>query len=217
MSKDINIVISGVRYPDGRFGVGLKNYPGVGNALPWNDLASMEHFNNLIRSNVVLMGSGVWNSIPQPFRPLANCINIIITRKWMDSEITKHDLYRKQVGDIGRGDDPGDNIYFVSDIAAGLKLYERIGKRSGKDLFVIGGYNTFGKIIDKYVSRIRYVYAKIINSPEMPCNIYIDIAKLNLNIKHASDPITGINTLAGKIPGVPTSYVYVDTVYTATN
>lgn len=62
-------------------GIGLKG------KLPWHLRADMNYFKQLTRStrdplkrNAVIMGRKTWESIPDKFRPLADRLNVVITR-----------------------------------------------------------------------------------------------------------------------------------------
>jgi dihydrofolate reductase len=62
---------------------------GIGQAgrLPWRlkeDMKFFKHLTTLAPSplkNVVIMGRKTWQSIPHKFRPLANRINIVVSRQ----------------------------------------------------------------------------------------------------------------------------------------
>ncbi|MCB9757745.1 MAG: dihydrofolate reductase [Candidatus Omnitrophica bacterium] len=67
---------------DSKLGIG-KN--GV---LPWHLPADLKHFKEITssessdkRRNVVVMGRKTWESIPEKFRPLANRLNVVISRQ----------------------------------------------------------------------------------------------------------------------------------------
>ena len=62
---------------------------GIGkeNGLPWRLPGDMKHFRDLTstvensqKRNAVLMGRKTWESIPPKFRPLANRVNVVLTR-----------------------------------------------------------------------------------------------------------------------------------------
>ena len=60
---------------------------GLGGALPWSLRGDMQFFKQLTRStldplkrNAVVMGRKTWQSIPEKLRPLADRLNVVITR-----------------------------------------------------------------------------------------------------------------------------------------
>ena len=60
---------------------------GVNGRLPWSLRADMHYFKQLTRSpvdplkrNAVIMGRKTWQSIPEKLRPLADRINVVISR-----------------------------------------------------------------------------------------------------------------------------------------
>src|SRR5690554_2102842 len=59
---------------DNRNGIGKEN------DLPWHLPADMKFFRETTTGHIVLMGRKNYDSIPERFRPLANRLNIILTR-----------------------------------------------------------------------------------------------------------------------------------------
>ena len=60
---------------------------GVGGKLPWSLRGDMQYFKQLTRStadplkrNAVIMGRKTWQSIPEKLRPLADRVNVVISR-----------------------------------------------------------------------------------------------------------------------------------------
>ena len=57
-----------------------NNGIGVHNELPWHLGADMAFFKGTTMRHIVLMGRKNYDSIPERFRPLANRLNIVLTR-----------------------------------------------------------------------------------------------------------------------------------------
>lgn len=67
---------------DSKLGIGKND------GLPWHLPADLKHFKEVTsrgsceeRRNVVVMGRKTWESIPERFRPLANRLNVVISRQ----------------------------------------------------------------------------------------------------------------------------------------
>jgi dihydrofolate reductase len=67
---------------DSKLGIGKND------GLPWHLPADLKHFKEITssessdkRRNVVVMGRKTWESIPEKFRPLANRLNVVISRQ----------------------------------------------------------------------------------------------------------------------------------------
>ncbi|KAJ3308455.1 hypothetical protein HDV04_001212 [Boothiomyces sp. JEL0838] len=113
-------------------GIGNKN------ALPWRLSKDMEFFKNTtisktLKPNVVIMGKKTFDSIPKKFRPLADRINIVLTRQNIKDESV---IYCNSVNQV----------------------FQELEKIDYQDVFVIGGkmiYELFYDYIDTfYLTRI---------------------------------------------------------------
>jgi dihydrofolate reductase len=78
MPKPIKLIVA----TDQDGGVGLNNQ------LPWSFKSDMQHFRAVTtqtkdpsKQNAVIMGRKTWDSIPAKFRPLADRINVVISRQ----------------------------------------------------------------------------------------------------------------------------------------
>ena len=67
---------------DSKLGIGKNG------GLPWHLPADLKHFKEITtrgtsseRQNAVVMGRKTWESIPEKFRPLANRLNVVISRQ----------------------------------------------------------------------------------------------------------------------------------------
>lgn len=47
--------------------------------IPWRLKADMEHFVNMTKEKIVVMGRKTWDSLPEKFKPLPNRENVILT------------------------------------------------------------------------------------------------------------------------------------------
>jgi dihydrofolate reductase len=55
---------------------------GDGGKLPWHLPEDMKRFKALTEGGIVLMGRKTYESIPEPFRPLSNRVNVVVSRSW---------------------------------------------------------------------------------------------------------------------------------------
>lgn len=111
---------------------------GKDNTMPWpHNSEDMKWFVDNTRGQVVVMGSGTWNSAGMP-KPLPNRVNIVVT-----TDPEKHNIPRELFTTFG------DTV--CSDIQFTDKLYK-------EDVFIIGGANvieqTLGIIEEFYITRI---------------------------------------------------------------
>ncbi len=59
--------------------ISRNNVIGVDGKIPWEIPADLQHFKDLTKGNVCVMGRATWESIPEQFRPLSNRLNIVLT------------------------------------------------------------------------------------------------------------------------------------------
>ncbi|XP_013409720.1 dihydrofolate reductase-like [Lingula anatina] len=70
---------------------------GINGQLPWRLRGDMNFFKKITsetkdpeKKNAVIMGRKTWFSIPEKFRPLANRINVVLSREMKDSPDGAH-------------------------------------------------------------------------------------------------------------------------------
>ncbi|MDP8211993.1 MAG: dihydrofolate reductase [Candidatus Zapsychrus exili] len=136
--RPLNIIVA----VDKNFGIGKDGI------LPWHLLADLKHFKEITtnidgagKKNVVIMGRKTWDSLPDKFKPLANRVNVVLTRN--------KDL------ELPCGVIKAENL----DIA--LELIEKISDCKIDRVFVIGGTECYeaalsNNILDKfYITHIE--------------------------------------------------------------
>ena len=102
-----------------------QNAIGKDGDLLWHISKDLQHFRQLTRNNIVVMGRKTYASLPGG--PLKNRINVIITR---DPSRFNHDM---------------KDVYFIS-LEQSLILLMELQKLHNKSVFIIGGseiYNYF--------------------------------------------------------------------------
>lgn len=94
---------------------------GRGGKLPWHFSADLRHFKETTTGNVVVMGSKTWQSLG---KPLPGRINIVLSR----------DQSLKLPPEVYRLSSPEEVVQFA--------------ENSKKDVFIIGGANTYSALAD---------------------------------------------------------------------
>ncbi|KHJ30009.1 putative dihydrofolate reductase [Erysiphe necator] len=138
---------------------------GIGKAgtLPWAGLLKKEmaYFARVTKrspssaipqQNVVIMGRKTWDSIPRQFRPLADRINIVVTRSAFNDS-TMRDDEKKRSNQLKR--DP----IFVNSIESALKTTTMLGSMK---IFVIGGAQIYETAIRMKEAK-RILFTRILN------------------------------------------------------
>lgn len=87
--------------------------------LPWSNKSDLNYFKNQTTGGIVVMGHSTWKSIGS--KPLKNRINIVLTH---NNEIDGYE---------------DDNVYIAHSVEEVLDFYNE----SDKDIWIIGGANTF--------------------------------------------------------------------------
>jgi len=113
---------------------------GYKNRLPWgHNKTDLQHFSNITRNHIVVMGRNTWDSLPENFRPLPDRHNAVVSS-----------------GNIkGVYNIPSDNL--IEKITRADKMY--VGNL---DVFIIGGkqllMSTLQLIETMYVTEIAGTY-----------------------------------------------------------
>lgn len=124
--------------------VAMDNQGGIGlnNNLPWTLPIDLKHFVNITTNksnNVVIMGRKSWDSIPEPFRPLKNRHNIVLSRQLTFL--------------------PNKNPYFLDNFETALEKADTLKGNEG-EIFIIGGSSIYelaikcGRIKNLYLTSI---------------------------------------------------------------
>ena len=119
---------------------------GVGNELPWNIPAEMQHFKKETMGQNVLMGRKTWESIPEKYRPLTGRNNIVLTSE-PDSVMGCEQV--------------------VKSISAALSLY--------RDLTVIGGASIYEQFLDQDLIDVIILSVIDLEVPDSPDNVMLPI------------------------------------------
>lgn len=143
------------RNPIGIFGIGSNG------TLPWHISDDLKHFKELTtetscesKCNVVIMGRKTWESIPLQYRPLNNRINIIVT-----STPEKYQSNKSY-----------DIAVFVKSFELALERCTKLNKI--ENIYLIGGGTLYNKALND--TRLRYIYATIIDKSIKTCDTYIE-------------------------------------------
>ncbi len=102
--------------------VSENNVIGKDGKLPWHIPEDLKHFKELTTGHTVVMGRKTFESLPEPYKPLPNRQNIILTRS---KELEREDI----------------------DIANSLE--EAWEKTRGDKAFIIGGSSIYKQTLEK--------------------------------------------------------------------
>jgi len=142
----------------------LQGGIGLNNKIPWNIPEDLELFKKItsdvncyIKKNAIIMGKNTWNSLP--FKPLKNRINIIITSKPNDINISDKSIIIC------------NNFDNALDYCENNVLINKI--------FVIGGKSLYDLCLNnqKYINKIENIHLSIIKKKYM-CDTFIDLKKI---------------------------------------
>lgn len=137
---------------------------GIGNKgdLPWKLRKEMAFFTRMTSKtkeascqNAVVMGRNTWESIPNKYKPLANRLNVVIS---------------KSTSDFPEG------IQCYTSVTEALKRLQ--GDESLEAIWIIGGYNIYKEAIDKklcdklFLTKIKKRFECDTFFPEFPQSEY---------------------------------------------
>ena len=128
----------------------LNGVIGVGNKLPWNVPAEMQHFKRETMGQNVLMGRKTWESIPEKYRPLTGRNNIVLSFE----------------PDSVEGCDE-----VVNCIPAARSLYT--------DLTIIGGASIYGQFLQADLIDVIKVSVIDLEVPDSPDNVMLPDIELD--------------------------------------
>jgi dihydrofolate reductase len=138
---------------------------GKGNTLPWILPDDMKFFKQTTMGHHVVMGRKNYESIPVKFKPLANRVNIILTRTPDPITVFTEAYY--------------NGCFFYNSIQDALEF----GKVCGKDTFIIGGgeiYQQSIDLVDKlYVTEIDAEVEGDVFYPEIDKTIWIEAQRVH--------------------------------------
>jgi len=129
--------------------------------IPWYCPEDFGNFKTLTNNNVVIMGRTTWNSLSLIYKPIPNCINIVISRFGLsENDIISNKFPNFLFNSINQ---------VVEYFNTNRKLYD------GKKLFIVGGGNIYeqflklGLVSDVHVTIINrdYMCDKFLTFPEM--------------------------------------------------
>lgn len=110
---------------------------GINNKLPWHIPADLQHFKQLTKDGVVVMGRNTWESLPK--KPLPDRVNVVFTSATIDV--------------------PG--VYTINSIEALVDLCEAKGFDPSK-VWIIGGAKLYKLLLSQNL--ISKIYLTKINS-----------------------------------------------------
>jgi len=151
-AKDINIIVA----TSTNYGIGYDNN------MCWNIPEELKNFkkitcnvNDKTKKNCVIMGKNTWDSLPK--KPLANRINIIISKNNYDIINNEYD----NCEDIKIFKNLDDVFEYVnnSDII--------------ESAFIIGGALLYNECLENHIEKIKFVYMSIIYDKQYKCNKFI--------------------------------------------
>lgn len=163
-NKSVSVIAAVCR----RHGIGVKG------RLPWRLKNEMAHFTRVTtaaaegKRNVVIMGRKTWQSIPAKYRPLANRVNVVLSRSLQEVPSGAHYLFSS-----------------LSQAIQELSNDETIDK-----LFVIGGQKVYEEALAS--NHCQYVYLTRIEAdfecdaffPPIDDNLFIDVSSQADDIPH---------------------------------
>lgn len=128
--------------------------------IPWYCPEDFGNFLNLTFNNIVIMGRITWDSLSKLYKPIPNCINVVISRYGLRNNDTYPNFIFNSI----------DNV--VEYFNTNRKLY------SNKKLFIIGGSNIYeqflnlGLVSDINITLINRDYEcdNFIKLPDMMCS-----------------------------------------------
>ncbi|SJX63423.1 related to Dihydrofolate reductase [Sporisorium reilianum f. sp. reilianum] len=148
----------------------LTNGIGKDGGLPWRLKGEMAYFCNVTSQvteedqrqgarNAVIMGRKTWASIPAKFRPLADRVNIVISRT-------------SSAKDLGIDPD-SSNVQVFSSVEQALTYLAAPQAKIGR-VFVIGGAQLYTDLLklDSSVARVDKLLVTRILAPRYECDAY---------------------------------------------
>ncbi|XP_065199593.1 dihydrofolate reductase [Planococcus citri] len=136
-----------------------NNGIGRNGGLPWKLKKEMDYFTRMTSStkdssnrNAVIMGRKTWESIPNKYKPLANRLNVVVSKQMSDD---KEMICFKSVTDA------------VKTLQSSHSNYSNI-----ETIWVIGGYNVYKEALDNqlcdklFLTRIKKEFECDVFFPE---------------------------------------------------
>jgi dihydrofolate reductase len=117
---------------------------GIGklNQLPWTIKEDMKFFTETTQNSCVVMGRNTWDSIPEKFRGLKNRLNIIVSSKLNENDISLQNNTKSE-------------CYLAKTIEQVFDIYKLFG--SNKEIFIIGGVSLYEYFLKKPYLILLYV------------------------------------------------------------
>ena len=138
-----------------------------GDRLPWSLPNEFAYFLRVVtrtddpdRRNAVIMGRRTWNSLTPELRPIANCLNVIVST----SLTSKHALEVERAKDL-------DNCELCVSLDAALELLKQ---RSDlvESVFAVGGTQIYRAALESPLFRRFYLTRILADFKE--CNVFIE-------------------------------------------
>jgi len=148
--------------------VSENNVIGFNNDLIWSLPDDMKFFTKKTTGHHVLMGRKNYDSIPEKYKPLPNRVNIVVTRREMESS---------------------GNLQVVNDIDKGIEIARKNGET---ELFIIGGGEIYKQTLSKvdkiYLTRIHGEFEGDTFFPELDMDLWNEYSgeKHSIDERHKS-------------------------------
>ncbi len=108
-----------------------NNVIGCYNQLPWHIPEDLQHFRDLTKDQIVLMGRKTYESLPVSFRPLPDRVNVVLSR----------DEQFKQLNH-------SEQTLVFSNVSDFIEhYYQQDSEFQQKELFIIGGQSVYERLI----------------------------------------------------------------------
>jgi dihydrofolate reductase len=121
--------------------------------LNWKLPGDLERFKHLTEGHIVLMGRKTWDSLPQKARPLANRLNVILTRN--------------------KDKDYGENVFLI-DSKDELDFILKYDKFKNKDLWIMGG----GEVYKMFLEDVDELYLTEVEGEFPEANVFFPEFKI---------------------------------------
>jgi len=142
---ELNLIVAFCK----NFGIGYQN------KIPWNIKEDLQHFQEITKNGIVIMGRETYFSIPEKNRPLKNRINIVLTNHAL-MYASKETKFLSMPMNCAKSKlnneynlEQGENLLFL-DFDELQDYLEEQHDESEKKLYVIGGETIYEMFLEEY-------------------------------------------------------------------